>query len=101
MAGNAGASLEQCPRQGAGWSRPGRVMQPCFSLFFTSHQLMGYAVIPPAIAAIPMTNQKSGDLGFREAGMRLVRMTMAGIIPTMTVFIDTVSAKSVLRTASR
>jgi hypothetical protein len=76
-------------------------MHPCFSRFFTSHQLIGYAVMPPAIAAMPMTNQNSGVRGDRDPGTWLMRTTIAGIIPTMTMFIDTVSAKKVLRTASR
>ncbi len=46
-----------------------------------------------------MTNQNRGCIGSSPPLRWCIRITMAGIMPTMTMFIDTVSAKKVFLTA--
>src|SRR5664280_1447106 len=52
-----------------GW--PGRtVIIPCLSPFATSHQLIGYARMNPAMRAIDTTNQNPNASGFALPSIR-------------------------------
>ena len=76
-------------------------MQPCFSPRATSQRLIGNAVTPPTTVARLIRNQKAASVGSRESGHTFASSNMVGIMPTMTKFIDTVSAKKVFLTASQ
>ena len=62
---------------------------------------MGKAITPPTSTDRLMRNQKAAFAEFSEPGIESVSNSIVGIIPIITQFIDTVSAKKVLRTAFR
>src|SRR5215831_5293668 len=71
------------------------VIMPCLSPLPTSHEFRGYAAIAPAMVESDDIPQNMSPLGSSPPGIFILMIAITGIIPTMTKFIETVSAKNV------
>ena len=69
------------------------VPMPCFKFFATSHILTGYAITIPTSVASDIIPQKRSDVASMLAISRLIRITITGIIPAITAFIESHSGK--------